>query len=160
MPDKIDLQRCTICGSHKEEHRTWFLMTESCWEDKLNIWKWNDTMADRAAVHSLCSPRHVRELIVHWMTTGWLHYPFAQAHPNLTSFRPKSRLGRKGQDDQRSSPYRLGEIAVDRNAVSRILLEDPLSLNTLLDELMMSLEHEVVEGDELDLHGELYLLGM
>lgn len=93
------------------------------------------------------------------MTTGCLHYPFAQAYPNLTSFRPKSRLGRKGQDDQGSSRYRLGEIAVDRNAVSRILLEDPLSLNTLLDELMVSLEHEVLEGDELDLHNELYLLG-
>src|SRR6266567_7653704 len=94
-------------------------MTESCWEDKLKIWKWNEAMAARPAVHSLCSPQHVRELIVHWMTTGCLHYPFARAYPNLTSFRPKSRLGREGQDDQRSLPFRLGEIAVDRNAVSR-----------------------------------------
>jgi hypothetical protein len=51
-----------------------------------------------------------------------------------------------------------GEIAVDRNALSRILLENPLSLNTLLDELMMSLEPEVVESNELDLNDELYLL--
>ena len=87
MPEKVNLQRCTICGNFKEEEdQTWFLMTESCWEDKLNVWKWNQAMAAREAVHSLCSPRHVRELIIHWMTTGCLHYPFAQARPTLTSF--------------------------------------------------------------------------
>ena len=156
MPEKVNLQRCTICGNFKEEDQTWFLMTESCWEDKLNVWKWNQAMAAREAVHSLCSPRHVRELIIHWMTTGCLHYPFAQACPSLTSFRPKSRLGRKGHEET-SLPYRLGEIAVDRNAVSRILVEDPLSLTTLLDELMMTLEQEVVEDVESGLLNDLYL---
>jgi hypothetical protein len=94
------------------------------------------------------------------MTTGCLHYPLAQACPSLTSIRPKSRMGRKGQEDQTSLPYRLGEMAVDRNAVSRILVEDPLSLTTLLDELMMTLEHEVVEDTESELQNVLYLPDM
>jgi hypothetical protein len=53
-------------------------------------------------------------------------------------------------------PSRLGEIAVDRNTVSRIRVEDPLSLTTLLDELMMTLEHEV-EDTESELQNDLYL---
>jgi hypothetical protein len=128
MPEKWNFQRCTICGNYKEQEQTWFLTTESCWEDKLNVWKWNQAMAAREAVHSLCRPRHVPELIIH--------------------------------EGQTPLPYRLGEIAVDRKAVSRILVEDPLSLTTLLDELMMPLEQEVVEDTESELQNDLYLPDM
>jgi len=59
------IQQCTICGNCKEKDQTWFLIAESSREDKLNIWKWNEPMAGSATVHSPCSPRHVRERIVH-----------------------------------------------------------------------------------------------
>src|SRR5260370_40235549 len=75
------IQQCTICGNCKEKDQTWFLIAESSREDKLNIWKWNEPMAGSATVHSPCSPRHVRELIVHWMTTGCLSLSICRCLP-------------------------------------------------------------------------------
>ena len=144
------IKQCTICGNCKEKDQTWFLITESSREDKLNIWKWNEPMAGSATVHSLCSPRHVRELIVHWMTTGCLHYPFADAYPALRSFRRKSASNTEVREDHTTAEYQLGEIQVDREAIVRTLCENALSLNVILDELMMTLEDVYTENSEAD----------
>lgn len=150
-------QRCTICSDYREERETWFLVTESCWENKLNIWRWNRSMAGRTAVHSLCSPRHVRELIVHWMATGCVHYPFARACPSLPSYKPKFALAKKRDGDRLLASYRLGEIAIDRERIQQILGESPMSLNTVLDELMLVLEDEVLDQSGLQLEDEYCL---
>jgi len=153
------IQRCTICGKEKEEDQTWFLITEGCREDKLNIWKWNKPMAARATVHSVCSPRHVRELIVHWMTTGCLHYPFAETYPALRSFKRKSALNTEVREDHSTVAHQLGEIQVDREAIVRTLCENALSLNVILDELMMTLEDVCTENSEADFDDALCVAG-
>ncbi len=107
-------------------------------------------MAGSATVHSLCSPRHVRELIVHWMTTGCLHYPFADAYPALRSFRRKSASNTEVREDHTTAAYQLGETQVDREAIVRTLCENALSLNVILDELMMTLEDVYTENSEAD----------
>ena|ERR1700687_741563 len=117
---RVRPERCTICGErkkrvHNNEDHVWFLMTQNQTEDKLNIWRWNQQMAGRARVHSLCSPRHVRELIIHWMTTGCLHYPFASGPPPL----PGSRENTTSTTFVNGTrvPFQLGELAVDRDAL-------------------------------------------
>lgn len=76
------------------------------------------------------------------MTTGCLQYPFARASVPLNSTPPA-----KFSDDQEASASRLCEIAVDRKAISRALRDNPLTLNTILDELMILLESEIETGE-------------
>lgn len=149
-------QRCTICGDCKQNNKdqAWFLMTQNRGEDKLNIWKWNRQTAGRASVHSLCSPRHVRELVVHWMATGCLHYPFASGPSPLPGRKQNAASGVQANDKSTLAPYQLGEIAVDPAALVHVLRENALSLNILLDELMVALESEVAEDGQSELEDE------
>jgi len=82
---------------------------------------------------------------VHWMTTGCLNYPFASAPGTLTNTNlalgPLTGINDGGEP---VTPH-LGEIAVDREGILRVLRENPLSLNTILDELMIVLEKELIE---------------
>jgi hypothetical protein len=147
---------CTICGNQKANGETWFLITENGWEDRLNVWRWHRQMATGTGAHSLCSPRHVRELVVHWMTTGCLHYPFASSTGTLKS--TNLTLGPLPGINDKSEPVtpHLGEIAVDREGILRVLRENPLSLNTILDELMIVLEKELIEETEAEPDDELH----
>jgi hypothetical protein len=49
----------------------------------------------------------------------------------------------------------LGEIAVDRESMLRVLRENPLSLNTILDELIFALDRELEES-EAEIADDLY----
>ena len=145
---------CAICGVQKRQEETWFLITENDGEDRLSVWKWDREMAAEASVRSLCSPRHVREIVVHWMTTGCLHYPFASApigfSENKLTCGPLPEIA----DARTPVRVRLGEIAVDREGILRVLRENPLSLNTILDELMIGLENQLVEDAEAEVERE------
>src|SRR5438552_4165447 len=59
-------------------HQSSFLLAENRWEDKLTILQWNEPMAARYGIQVACSVSHVEELVIHWMTTGSLDYPFAR----------------------------------------------------------------------------------
>jgi len=126
----------------KRREETWFLITENGWEDRLSVWKWDARMAAEAGVHSLCSPRHVRELVVHWMTTGCLHYPFASVPGIFGKVQQPFGPSQKIADATQPVRPRLGELSVDREGILRVLQKNPLSLNTILDELIIVLENE------------------
>ena len=81
---KSRVYTCVICGEEKPDHDSWFLLAENQWEDKLKVLQWNKQLAKSGAL--ACSPAHVEELVIHWMTTGSLDYPFAR-----TSTRPRWR---------------------------------------------------------------------
>jgi hypothetical protein len=144
---------CSVCGVRKAADETWFLITENTWDDRLDIWRWHRPFALEASVHSLCSPRHVREMVVHWMTTGCLAYPFASM--------PAAGLLKTAPANQRDETARpmlqhIGEFSVDRVGILHALRENPLSLNIILDELMIVLEQEGKEDAETDFEDEPY----
>ena len=86
---------CTICGGQRTADDRWFLVTENHWEDKLKILRWTDRLATQVGIHRVCSPPHVRELVVHWMTTGSLDYPFAGLRRPLRGARDDWRACRE-----------------------------------------------------------------
>lgn len=135
---------CAICGNQKRKAETWFSITENAWEDRLHIWRWNAELCVDVKVHLLCSPRHVRELIKHWMAAGSLQYPFAASQAPRAR---KSLAPRQSPALLAPTAKHLGEIAVDRGGITRALRDNPLSLNTLLDELMIVLENEVAGSE-------------
>jgi hypothetical protein len=75
--DNRRMQQCAIYGEEGSAEQVWFLVAESPWEDKLKILEWQDELARRPGIYAACSGGHVEELVVHWMTTGNLDYPFA-----------------------------------------------------------------------------------
>ena len=137
------MQECTICGDERSVGQLWFLVAESPWEDKLKVLQWKDELAGQRGIYAACSAAHVEELVVHWMTTGSLDYPFATV--GLKPSRRRQRLGSIlpaiEEPDTRDGRL-IGELAVDRESVGRALREDPSSLRVILDELVHALERE------------------
>jgi len=137
------MQECTICGDERLAGQVWFLVAESHWEDKLKVLQWHEDLARRRGIYAACSAGHVEELVVHWMTTGSLDYPFATV--GLKPEKPRPRLGcflpMIEEPDIRGA-RQIGELAVDRDSVRRALREDPESLQVILDELLNALQRE------------------
>jgi len=140
----VEKPLCSICASQKVS-QDWFLITENRWEDRLRIVEWHEALSRTAGVHAACSVAHVRELVIHWMTTGSLHYPFAAVAGHNPAFLRRSIWAPRLEVDTR--PARLiGEISVDRTRIGR-LLEESAGLASLLSGLDTALRK-----DEPSLH--------
>jgi hypothetical protein len=141
--DNPRMQECTICGDERSSGQVWFLVAESYWEDKLKVLEWRDELARRQGIYAACSAAHVEELVVHWMTTGSLDYPFATVgHKHRRrALGPGSFLPTIEEPDTRGA-RQIGELAVDRECVRRALRDDPESLRVILDELVHALDRE------------------
>jgi hypothetical protein len=137
------MQACTICGEAKLPAQVWFLVTESHCEDKLKILQWQEEIAERDGIYGACCPAHVEELVIHWMTTGSLDFPFATtAGPARLGRRvPLAFVAMKVEPDTRGA-YQIGELAVHRESMGRLLNESPDSLQLILDELTRALQSE------------------
>jgi hypothetical protein len=145
---------CTICGFRKLAKDTWFLITEDTRGGRLHVWKWHQPSGRRVSAHAVCSPRHVRELVAHWMSTGCLSYPFATVRSELVDRTPPP-VEPPARPASENLTMHLGEIAVDRESMLRVLRENPLSLNTILDELIFALDRELEES-EAEIADDLY----
>ncbi len=131
---------CAICGEANPDPTQWFLVTENHWEDKLKILEWHSLLARQPSIHLACSPSHVQELVVHWMATGSVSYPFAQASRSQPTMRRRwndfsDTLPRVDAKDVRT----LGELTVHRESIGRVLNENPESLKAILDALLGAL---------------------
>jgi hypothetical protein len=102
-------------------------------------------VAGQAGVRPACSAGHVQQLVVHWMTTGSVDYPFALASLSPPRGpRPLTKRSTAGQAlesaefDIRNTPA-IGELSVHRESMQRILRESPESLTSILDALLSAL---------------------
>jgi hypothetical protein len=134
---------CAICQVEGRDRQSWFLLAENHWEDRLKILQWNDLLAGHDGMYAACSVFHVQQLVAHWMATGSLDYPFARS--GATRKRPFSQ-GEWGRKAEATGPNlggitQLGEIAVHRETLQRVLLENPESLLSILDALVSALDH-------------------
>jgi hypothetical protein len=140
---------CAICGGRKLGTDRWFLIAENRWEDKLKVLKWNDRLAAHAGIQRACSAAHVEELVVHWMTTGSLGYPFARTKLEA---RGVARIGdiwntTNTNDVDTWDAHLIGELAVHRESMERVLFESPQSLQTILDALLGALRRETAGSE-------------
>jgi hypothetical protein len=134
---------CTICGGCKLGTQRWFLILEDRWQDKLKILHWDDRLAIRRGIHHVCGAAHLQELVVHWMTTGSLDYPFALtvSRPESPAARPSPEWpARRVSEDGRVRP--IGELSIHRDSMRRVLSENPESLRSILDALLSALERD------------------
>jgi len=136
---------CAICGEPQRGREIRFLLAENRPEDKLTILRWNEHMAGREGIQLACSVNHVEELVLHWMTTGSLDYPFAR-----TALRSKGRRRPAGPDCRAdlSGARLIGELAVHRESLARVLAENPQSLQAILGALLEALRRDAMNQAE------------
>lgn len=137
---------CAICGRQRTSEGGWFLLTESRWQDKITILQWHDQLAVQQGVQRVCNASHAQELVVHWMTTGGLDYPFAR-----TQDRKQDAQRSKRSPDSRIVDLRgaqpIGELAIHRESIQRVLRDSPYSLTAILDALLCALERTHVPSE-------------
>lgn len=138
---------CVICGEETPGHQPWFLVAANRWQDKLKILHWNEYLASQAGIQHVCSAGHVQQLVVHWMTTGSVDYPFARIatqpgrHPNHRRMPLSNPADADGHDVDTGGAHPIGELSVHRESMQRILRESPHSLTSILDALLGVLQH-------------------
>lgn len=140
--NKPEVLACTICGAPKGEEQGWFLISEDHWQDKLRLLHWDDHLARQCDMHCACSPGHLQQLVIHWMTTGSLEHPFAIAHSEIPSARRPSASDWRFRPSEKNAPKPIGELSVHRESMQRVLQENPQSLQTILDALLSALHKE------------------
>ena len=139
---------CAICGQQKMNDGGWFLLTESRWQDKITILQWHDQLAGQPGVQRVCTASHAQELVVHWMTTGGLDYPFARTPERRQEVR-RSKPVQDGSVVDLRGAHQIGELAIHRESIQRILRDSPHSLTAILDALLCALERTQVPSEAL-----------
>jgi hypothetical protein len=156
----LDFVSCAICGEPRGEDDGWFLLTENRWTDRLKILAWNEPLARAPGVYAVCGEPHVQQLVVHWMATGSLGFPFARTSiADRTPVRGPSRDARtESAEPDTSASQLIGELAVHRESLERILCESPESLAGILEALLSALtanrrpaQDEEELGDEAEI---------
>jgi hypothetical protein len=131
---------CAICLEPRVQSEGWFLLTENRWTDRLKILGWNDALAAEPGVHAACGAEHVQQLVIHWMAMGTLDYPFARAHSRKGSTRKSVPAAEPcGAEPDTKGMKILGELAVHRESLERVLSENPRSLASILMGLITAL---------------------
>ena len=164
MNDRVE-SRCVICREEHSESDGWFLLTENRWTDRVKIFSWDEGLASQPGVHAACCADHVQQLVVHWMATGSLEYPFAQSRParRRSLRRQPERPASSPEELDVSGTRLLGELAVHRESLERVLVENPESLVGILRALLSALGGPSVTtidqpGEEICDEEELYAL--
>ncbi len=135
---------CTICEQERIGGEGWFLLAENEWLDRLKILAWNDRLAIQKDVHCLCCAAHVHELVAHWMATESLDYPFARLPLAKRQISKRRNPPLVEQAPAFDSPVGevIGELAVHRESLSRVLQDNPHSLVTILEPLLNVLRQQ------------------
>ena len=140
---------CAISGRSRTLDDTWFLLVESRWQDKIKIPQWHDRLGRRASFHSVAAAVHAQELVVRWMTTGSLGYPFARTRiePQARAHRP--RPGEVDDVDTRMG-QQIAELAIHRESIHHILRDSHHFLTAILDALLQAFQRHKPESTTLN----------
>jgi hypothetical protein len=149
---------CSICLEPRANGEQWFLLVENRWTDRLKILSWRDGLASNPELHAACCAAHVEQLVIHWMTAGTLNYPFVRPHVHadgVSGEQPVRLSSLKAELDTTGANV-LGELAVHRESIERILAETPASLGSVLCALMDALPEQRNRAELADEHAAEY----
>jgi hypothetical protein len=148
MKAQAVVQCAVCCETRTTTSVRWFYLIENRWTDRLQIFQFHKSLAHPSSSYPVCCASHVRELVVHWMTIGRLDLPFArvprQRSGTLNALSLDSRRTTESSLQEREQPFPatvcLGEIAVHRESLTRILRENPHALEPVLETLVRAIE--------------------
>ncbi len=132
---------CSVCGLDTYRHAGWFLVVENRWLDRLKILSWHPLLARQKNLQSVCCRQHLRTLIAYWLTQASLRLPPTHRLPRPKASDPTCIDIDIDVDDDfglRSVGRLVGELAVHREAFSRVWSGSPAALECILDALVTS----------------------
>jgi hypothetical protein len=133
--------RCHICDQSVKPGQRWFALVEDRRRDTLAVFH-REAVGGLEPVYSICSAVHVCELVAHWMVTGSLDYPFARPIPHRERERERECCP-VPLPERSGGPLAIGELAIDREAMPRVIYENPGAVQVMLEELHEALERSV-----------------
>jgi hypothetical protein len=128
---------CVVCGLETKRHTGWLLVTENRWLDRLKVLNWHPLVARQIGMESVCGEEHLRTLLTHWLTYANLQFLATGSSSWMAS-------GSVREAEADSSITCLGEVvgelAVHREALSRVWTGSPEALECILNALLRGLE--------------------
>ena len=153
---------CAICLRLRRADESWFVLRENRWTDRLQIMRWHDELLARPGMYPVCGVGHVQQLVVHWMTTGNVDYPFSTRPGEVpASSAVHERCPGPDTELEMRNAEILGELAVDRDSIGRILVENPELMACLISALgdaLLPHTHTCDTALEVELQDEAYAL--
>ena len=124
---------CTVCGMEASDHSGWFLVLENRWLDRLKVLHWHPILAEQAQIQSVCGKFHLKTLIAHWLIHANLQ--FLATGPSDWAL--ASGTGPAEVVCEASCITKLvGELAIHREALSRVWSGSPEALECILSALI------------------------
>jgi hypothetical protein len=124
---------CSVCGMEASDHSGWFLVVENCWLDRLNVLHWHPMLAEQAQIQSVCGKFHLKTLITHWLIHANLQ--FLATGPSDWAL-----AGGTGPAEvvcgASCIAKLVGELAIHREALSRVWSGSPEALECILSALI------------------------
>lgn len=130
---------CAVCGEEDVRPVNWYLLAENSWMNRVKILLWSDALACQPGVLPVCCAEHVQELVAHWMAVGSLNYPFAR----VPGQRPAKRLATVPVEPDTRQGTLVGELAIHRESLTRLLADNPQALSGMLDALVSALSKKM-----------------
>ena len=124
---------CSVCGMEASDHTGWFLVVENCWLDRLKVLHWHPILAEQAQIQSVCGKFHLKTLITHWLIHANLQ--FLATGPSdwaLASGTGPAELACGAP----CMAKLVGELAIHREALSRVWSGSPEALECILSALI------------------------
>lgn len=124
---------CSVCGMEASDHTGWFLVVENYWLDRLKVLHWHPILAEQAQIQSVCGKFHLKILITHWLIHANLQ--FLAAGPS--DWAPASGTGPAELACGGPCMAKIvGELAIHREALSRVWSGSPEALECILNALI------------------------
>jgi hypothetical protein len=124
---------CVVCGIETKRHSGWFLVMDNCWLDRVRVLSWHPVLAREGKMRAVCGKEHLKTLLTHWLNHANLQLvatgatpwpPVLDASLRLSSYSACS-IGKVG-----------GELAVQRESVSRVWTGSPEARECILNALI------------------------
>jgi len=127
---------CAVCGIETNRHANWFLLVENRWLDRLRILSWHPVLAAQEDMLSVCGRQHLKTLIAHWLTEANLELQASidRVVPITSESQTQAELGPLAVGGL------VGELAVHREALSRVWTGSPETLECILNALIGDVE--------------------
>jgi hypothetical protein len=124
---------CIVCGLEPKRHNGWFLVMDNCWLDRVRVFSWHPVLARDERMRAVCGTDHLKTLLTHWLNHANLQLVAAGVSPcapTITSAQPRS------DQPVYTMGKVVGELAVQRTALSREWTGSPEARECILDALI------------------------
>jgi hypothetical protein len=124
--------RCSACGEFGSITGPWFLIFADYWNDRLNILRWNDSIASNSGLQHACCPAHVQILVQRWIKgeSSYFRSPSPADHAALETL-------------ALSHCFPVGQITIYRDSLAQTIRDNPDSMRTLLAAVLATLEQDL-----------------